>query len=121
MTIPLGIQHVETALDLVDSLRQEMERLDVESSWKVQAQEKLANAQALLESTKDQFFLKTRMSTPFARRCEEAARALGAAWAEFQDGGEPDGHKALDIALDTMAKAARTLDERSQMRGMAIT
>jgi hypothetical protein len=33
----------------------------------------------------------------------------------------PDGQGRLDAALEALEKAVRTLDERSMMKGMAIT
>ena len=69
----------------------------------------------------DRFFLKTKMCLPFARRCEEAARTLDAVLTEPNAQPASDAQQRLSAALEALEKAARTLDERSQMQGTVIT
>jgi hypothetical protein len=92
-----------------------------DGEWKTVAQERMARAMDQLKENEERFFLKTRMSVPFARRSETAARALGAALKALDPSDPEDGLAAVGAALDALEKALRTLDERSQMKGMAIT
>jgi len=58
---------------------------------------------------------------PFARRCEEEARLLDGLLAELGAQDTSDLQPRLVAAMEALVKAARTLDERSLMQGMAIT
>ena len=122
MPVSKGSEHVETALKLVRSASSTIGRLDgVEEGWKTEAVARLAASEALLSATADRFFLKTKVCLPFARKCEETASAMNALLAETSAQPAADAQQRLTVALEALEKAARTLDERSQMRGMAIT
>jgi hypothetical protein len=111
--MPQGPEYVEAALGRIQSASEAIGALQgVEAGWRNGVLERLASVEALLRGTTDRFYLKTRVCLPFARKCEEAAQAL--------EGTLADG-EGLDAALEALEKAARTLDERSMMQGMAIT
>jgi hypothetical protein len=111
-----GIAHVEAALACIERAS---EKVDREMAARLEA------TAALLRGTTDRFYLKTRVGVPFARRCEKAAQALEVLLAEQDAGSTPDDGERLQAALATalqaLEKAAKTLDERSRMQGMAIT
>jgi hypothetical protein len=120
--MPQGLEHVETALVLIQSASDKMGKLDdVEEGWRTEAVARLTFTAALLRATTGRFFLKTRLCLPFAAKCEDEAKALDALLAELGAQPAPDGQTRLDAALDALEKAAKTLDERSLMQGMAIT
>ncbi len=128
MATPEGVAHVEAALELVGQAGERIGKLGgVEESWRAEAVGKLHAAGQLLRGTLDRFYLKTKVCVPFARRCEEGARAVDELLAEArgqQGVGEQRGADAqvrLTAAIDKLAQAARILDERSLMQGMAIT
>jgi hypothetical protein len=117
-----GLEHVEAALALIQSASDKMDKLGgLQESWKTAALARLAATSALLRATTDRFFLKTRLCLPFAAKCQEQAKALDALLAELDSQLAPDAQSRLDVALDALEKAAKTLDERSLMQGMAIT
>jgi hypothetical protein len=93
----------------------------VADGWKEETAARLSSAASLLEAVMGRFFLKTRMCLPFARKCEEAARMLDALLADVMAQPSSGAEQRLTAALDELEKATRTLDERSQMQGMAIT
>ena len=109
ITLLVPKQHLGRASQALGALE------GVEEGWKSAAQERLASVADLLRGTTDRFFLKTRVCLPFARKCDEAAQVLGALLCESGD------REKVPAALDALEKAARTLDERSLMQGMAIT
>jgi hypothetical protein len=123
--MPQGPEYVAAALERIQSASEAIGALEgVEAGWRSEALERLASVEALLRGTTDRFYLKTRVCLPFARKCEEAAQALQDALAEqpAEDARpSPAGQGRLDAALEVLEKAARTLDERSMMQGMAIT
>ena len=117
--MPTGVEHVEAALECIQSASEAAGKLaDAREGWSTQAVARLEATGALLRGTVDRFYLKTKVGVPFARRCEEAAQAL---LAELMAQPAKDAQERLDAALETLEKAAKTLDERSQMKGMAIT
>jgi hypothetical protein len=120
--MPTGSEHVEAALAGIQVARDQINALEVVADgWQEEATARLDAAADLLRATMDRFYLKTRVSTPFARRCEEAISALDGLLAELSAEPDPGAQQRLSAALDALEAAARTLDERSQMRGMAIT
>ena len=120
--MPNGPEYVTAALGRIEGASQAIDALQgVEAGWKGEAQGRLASVVELLQGTTDRFFLKTRVCLPFARKCEEAAQALEDLLAELSTGPAADAQGRLDAALEGLEKAARTLDERSLMQGMAIT
>ena len=117
-----GTDHVEAALELVQSTSDTIGKLDgVADGWKAGAVVRLGSIADLLGAVMDRFFLKTKMCLPFARKCEEAARTLHTLLAELSAQPSLDAQQRLTAALDGLEKAARTLDERSQMEGIVIT
>ena len=134
MATPPGVAHVEAALGLVERAGERIGTLGgVDEGWRAEAAGKLGAADELLRGTLDRFYLKPKVCLPFARRCEEAAQALDGLLSALGDEGETgegqgagiEGGEAaqarLTAAIDKLAQAARTLDERSLMQGMAIT
>jgi hypothetical protein len=122
MSTPLGVTHVEAALELAghasESIRQ---LLGVDEAWRTEALNKLDTAAGLLRGTLDRFYLKTKVCLPFARRCQEQAQVLADLLSELEDPAPAGTEQRLQIAIDALSQAARTLDERSLMQGMAIT
>lgn len=117
-----GPEHVEAALQRIESAAEKLVRLEgLEEGWRGEAAAKLAAAGALLRATQERFFLKTRVCLPFARKCEEEAGKLEALLAELGAQPTPDAQQQVTAALQALERAAKTLDERSLMQGMAIT
>jgi hypothetical protein len=125
MATPQGVAHVEAALELVGRAGEQIERLEgVDEGWRAEAGRKLSEASELLRGTLDRFYLKTKVCLPFARRCEEGAHALEELLEEEGERareGEAGREARLMAAIEAAAQAARVLDERSLMQGMAIT
>jgi hypothetical protein len=120
--MPQGPEHVQEALKWMQNASTTISTLDgLEEDWATGAVARLAAASELLQGTMDRFFLKTKVCTPFAQKCEAAAKALDALLAELRAEPAADAQSRLDAALVALEKAARTLDERSLMQGMAIT
>ena len=107
--MPTAVEHVEAAVAAIASA---IESLDAAPSEEIVS--RLSAASELLQSTTDRFFVQSRLGVPFARRCQTAAEAVGAAIAE----GSPE---EIEAALANLEKQANTLDERSKMQGMALT
>ena len=117
-----GSEHVETALELMQSASDTIGRLDgFEEGWRTETVARLTSSTSLLRGPLDRFFLKTKMCLPFARKCEEVAQTLHTLLAELGAQPSSDGQQRLTAALEALEKATRTLDERSQMQGMTIT
>jgi hypothetical protein len=122
MATPQGVAHVEAALELTARLAESIGRLEgADQVWRTEALGKLSATTDLLRGTLDRFYLKTRVCLPFARRCEEHARALDGLLAELDEEWHADAQTSLTAAIEKLAQAVRTLDERSLMQGMAIT
>ena len=120
--MPQGLDHVESALKLVESASDTIGKLDgVKEGWKTEARARLTAITDLLRATRDRFFLKTRLCLPFARKCETTAQKLDALLAELSARPAPDAETRLNAALDALDMAAKTLDERSLMQGITIT
>jgi hypothetical protein len=117
--MPNGPEYVLSALKRIESASNKLGALDgVEPGWVQAAQGKLAAIAEMLRGMGDRFFLKTRVCLPFARKCDQAAQALDEL---LDDLPAADNRPTLAAALEALEKAARTLDERSMMEGMAIT
>ena len=117
--MPTGPEHVQAALARIESASAALaDWRSLEDGERVDYRKRLAGAAALIEGTTDRYFLKTRVCLPFARQCEEVATTLDALLAKPDDETAKEGLGAAVVALE---KAARTLDERSMMQGMAIT
>ena len=117
-----GLEHVEQALERIQSATDAVGKLSgLNEDWRTDRLARLAATADLLRRTMDRFFLKTRMCLPFARKCAQAAEKLDAVLGELGAGPASDAQPRLTAALEALEKAARTLDERSLMQGMAIT
>ena len=122
MTIPQGVAHVEAAIALAARAADRIGELeDLDDGWQADAVGKLSATCDLLRVTLDRFYLKTKVSLPFARRCQEEARAVDGLLEEGAAVAETGGQARLTAAIERLAQAARVLDERSLMQGMAIT
>ena len=120
--MPQGVEHVASALKLIESASDTIGKLDgVSESWSTEAMARLAAIADLLRDTTDRFFLKTRLCLPFAEKCETQARELETLLAELSASSTSDGEARLNAALSALETAVKTLDERSLMQGMAIT
>lgn len=120
--MPQGVEHVEAALKRIQSVTDAIGELGgVEEGWRAEAVARLTATADLLRTTTDRFFLKSKLCLPFAGRCEQEAGKLDALTAELRAQPAADGQSRLDAALEALEKAAKTLDERSRMQGMAIT
>ena len=117
-----GTEHIEAALNSVQNASDAIAKLDgVEESWGTEAVARLTSCADRLRASEGRFFLKTKMCLPFARKCEETAKTLDTLLAEQVAQPTADAQQQLTAALEALDKAARTLDERSQMQGMTIT
>ena len=74
-----------------------------------------------LAGLQDRFFVRTKLCLPFAIRCADEARKVEEALAALADARGDDAHRNVLTALSTLERAARALEERSSMDGMAIT
>lgn len=120
--MPQGIEHVETALERIQSAVDEISELSgIEEGWKADALARLTAAANLLRAATDRFFLKSKLCLPFSGRCEQEAGKLAVVAAELRAQPAADGQSRLDAALEALEKAVKALDERSRMQGMAIT
>jgi hypothetical protein len=120
--MPQGIEHVETALKLIQSATDAIGELGgIEEGRRTEAVARLASTAGLLRTTTDRFFLKSKLCLPFAGRCEQEASKLVALTAALRAQPAIDGQSQISAALGALEKAAKTLDERSRMQGMAIT
>jgi hypothetical protein len=122
MATPQGVAHVEAALELAGQASESIGKLEgVDEAWRADALGKLGAATDLLRATLGRFYLKTKVCLPFARRCQEQAQALEDLLSELANPPPTGGEQRLKTAIEALAQAARTLDERSLMQGMAIT
>jgi hypothetical protein len=120
--MPQGLDHVEAALARIERAADMIGTLeDTDEGWRSGAVTRLATTMALLRTITGRFFLKSKVCLPFAKKCEDTAQTLDALLAEQSAQPTPDGQGRLDAALEALEKAVRTLDERSMMKGMAIT
>jgi len=120
--MPQGVEHVEAALKSMQSAANAIGELGgAEEGWRTEAIARLTSTADLLRVTRDRFFLKSKLSLPFSDRCAQEALKLDALAAELRARPAADGPQRLNAALGALEKAAKTLDERSRMQGMAIT
>jgi hypothetical protein len=122
MATPQGVAHVEAALELARQASESIGQLEgVDEGWRAEAVGTLSGASDLLRGTLDRFYLKTKVCLPFSRRCQEQAQVLADLLSELGEPAPAGTEQRLQVAIDALAQAARTLDERSLMQGMAIT
>jgi len=117
-----GLEQVEAALKRIERALDAIGELGgVQETWRSEATARLTATEALLRVVTDRFFLKTKVCVPFTGKCEKEAANLAGLLAELGAEPAPDGQERLDAALEALEQAAKTLNERSLMRGMAIT
>ena len=117
-----GQEQVQAALEICRNASGGMRALTaVEEGWKTEAERKLACVQEVLDSIMDKFFLKTKLCLPFTSRCEEEARGLEETLRGLDARPDGDALQRIISALDALEKAAKALENRSAMQGMAIT
>lgn len=118
----LGEEHVLRTIELCRTIAAEVAALGaLDQEWRAATGECLGRIEGTLGQVKDRFILKSKVCLPFAARCEEHARALEGGLQSLRHNPGQDAVGAFSGALDALDKAARTLDERTDMRGMAIT
>lgn len=124
MTTPLtpGEEQVLRALAVCRRAAGAVAALDgPDEAWRAGAVERLARLEGTLDQVKDRFIIKSKVCLPFTARCAERAEALEASLQAMGQGTDPGAVDAFTGSLDALEKAVRTLDGRSDMRGMAIT
>ncbi len=120
--MPQGIENVEAALKSMQSAGDAIGELDgLEEGWRAEAVSRLTAGSELLRATMDRFFLKSKLSLPFADRCRQEAGKREALAAELRARPAVDAQQRLSAGLASLEKAVKTLDERSRMQGMVIT
>jgi hypothetical protein len=118
-----GEEHVLRTMELCRAIAAEVAALGaLDQEWRSAIGERLGRIEGTLSQVKERFILKSKVCLPFAARCEEHARALEGGLPSLTMGtSSQDAVSAFSGALDALDKAVRTLDERTDMRGMAIT
>ena len=117
-----GQDHVAAALAVCQSFLEQLgdsARLPQEA--RAEALARLQASQGTLEEVSDRFFLRTKLCLPFAARCEEGARGVAEALEALAAQPDEGAEARFAEALATFEKAIAVLEERSAMRGMAIT
>ena len=118
--MPSGQEHVQSTLALCQGLRDSLAGLEAaDEAWRSGLELRLTKVEAVLEGLKDRFFLRSRLCLPFAERCEREATQLGEVLGSM--GVQGAGDAEFRSGLEALEKAARALDSRSAMQGMAIT
>ncbi|MBC7237791.1 MAG: hypothetical protein H5T69_18265 [Chloroflexi bacterium] len=112
--MPQGQEYVAEALVLCQKMAEQLSTLEGLGK----AKERLVAVADLLQAMEGRFFLRSKLCLPFARRCKEEAERVETALAAVSAGAAP---ASVEEALRALELAAHTLDERSQMQGMAIT
>lgn len=117
-----GQDQVQAALSIC---RNAAEALDGASelgeAWRGEAADRLQGVEELLEGVMPKFFLRTKLSIPFASRCQKAAEGLQGALDELDIRPHHEAQENLTSALAALAKAAKALEDASDTEGMTIT
>ena len=117
-----GEEQVLRALDICRRAAEAMTTLGgPDEAWRSGTAERLTRLQGTLDQVKDRFIIKSKVCLPFTARCAERAAALEASLQALGADGSAGATDAFAGDLDALEKAVRTLDGRSDMRGMAIT
>jgi len=120
--MPKGQEQVQAALEACrDYLAEARELAAAEVGWKTEVEERLARVLEVLDSVVDKFFLRSKLSIPFASKCDAEAGRLGETLRGLDGRPDEDTQRAIIGALDALEKAAKALEKRSAMQGMAIT
>lgn len=114
--MPTGLEHVEAALALCQRTE---DRLTAAAPADVG--QRLAAIRSTLTQVSERFFIRSKLCLPFAARCAEAAQGLDAALTDLLDQPGAEAAQRFESALQSLEKAARTLDDRSTTQGMTIT
>ena len=117
-----GEEQVLRALDICHRAAGAVAALDaLDEVWRSGAVERLGRLEGTLDQVKDRFIIKSKVCLPFTTRCAERAEALEQSLHALSRNPDTDATDAFAASLDALEKAVRTLDGRSDMRGMAIT
>jgi hypothetical protein len=116
-----GQEQVQNTLEICQHVLNEVRQLAAEEGWKSDVAARLERVQGTLEGMTTKFFLKTKLSLPATAKCEQEARKLEEALRGVL--AQPDGsaQQPFVAALGALEKAAKALQERANMEGMAIT
>ncbi len=118
----LGQDQVQAALEICRNVTGGVAGLGaVEEEWKIAATERLESVGAILEETRDKFFLRMKLCVPFTSRCEREAKRLEEAFRTLEATPNGSAERSFDTALAALEKSTKALEERSAMGGMAIT
>jgi len=117
-----GQEQVQAALEICRHVSGEvLELMTVEEEWKSETARRLGCVQQVLDGVRDRFFLSTKLCLPFASRCEEEATRVHETLRLLQACPDVSAQQRFTGALEALEKAAKILEERSAMQGMAIT
>lgn len=117
-----GQDQVQVALEICRNVSGGVRKLTaVEEEWKAEAARRLECVQEVLDGVMDKFFLRTKLCVPFTSRCEKEARRLEETLGGLEAGPSENAQQGFNSALDALEKSAKALEDRSAMRGMAIT
>ena len=115
--MPTGEEHVQATLSLCQQAQEHL----ASTSAPADAGQRLAAICSTLILVSERFFIKSRLCLPFAARCEEAAKRMDAALTDWLAQPGTEASQRFESALQSLEKAARTLDDRSTTQGMTIT
>lgn len=122
MSLTPGEEYVLRAMALCHAVAAELSTLGaLDAEWRTAGGERLGRIEGTLDQVKDRFILKSKVCLPFAARCAEQAGALDESLQSLRQTPDEEATVAFTAALEALEKAVRTLDGRSDMRGMAIT
>lgn len=117
-----GQEQTQAALEVCRKAAEAVDKAgDAEDEWNAERIGTLRRAQEALDRVMPKFFLKTKLCIPFTSRCEKAARRLDETLEELDGHPEHDVRERFTIALDALQKAAKVLEDCSDMQGMSIT
>ena len=117
-----GQDQVQVALAVCRKVSAGLDRLAAgDGEWAASAAARVHLVEALLEGIADKFFLRMKVCVPFTARCEREARRLEKALDPLAVSPADAAQQDVEAALTALEKAAKTLEARSAMRGMAIT
>ena len=111
--MPNGLDHVQATLAVCQRVLNSLEQASaLDADARADLETRLNAIQATLTAIQERFMLRSKLCLPYAARCEREAAALEVALGQGV---------AIGPALEAFDKAAKVLDERSNMQGMVIT
>ena len=117
-----GQEQVQVALDLCQNISGGVRTLTIaDDGWKTEVAGRLDRVQQVLDGVKDRFFLRTKLCLPFAARCGREAQRLEEMLRSLDGDADGAAQQRFTGALTALEKAAKALEDRSTMQGMAIT